>query len=183
MRSRIKQSGSATHIIIVTVLLTVLLGLLGFVFWQNFTRSPEAMSQNTSHTSTSQKSLAIESLGITISYPESEDTYSLSTDSQTGFQFIQSKKAADACNDDGNIGYVSKIASDEYIQMADAKAIDYYKQSEFLQVVEKEGYLYVYTSPQSACADITTETGKSASKLAEDAYKAFALHFQKLTLN
>jgi hypothetical protein len=67
--------------------------------------------------------------------------------------------------------------------MADAKAIDYYKQSEFLQVVEKEGYLYVYTSPQSACADITTETGKSASKLAEDAYKAFALHFQKLTLN
>lgn len=169
----------------ITILIVAVLGILGFVFWRNFVKTPETKSQNTSSETapqTSQRSLAIESLGIIISYPESEDTYSLSVDSEFGSQLIHSKNAADACNDDGYIGTVFKVAPDEYIE-ADTKASDYYKQGEFVQVVDKGDYLYIYTSPQAACADTTTEAGMAASAVAYDAYRSFALHFHELTLN
>jgi hypothetical protein len=36
MKTRIKEQGSATHLAIVVTLVVVIIGLLGFVFWQNF---------------------------------------------------------------------------------------------------------------------------------------------------
>jgi len=48
MESRIKEQGSALHAVIITVLIVAVLGLLGFVFWQNFINKPsETISQDT----------------------------------------------------------------------------------------------------------------------------------------
>lgn len=59
MKLRIKEQGSAVHIIIIVILVIALLGVLGFVFWQNFvnknTISDANKSTQTNSQSTSQK--------------------------------------------------------------------------------------------------------------------------------
>jgi hypothetical protein len=51
MKSHTNEQGSAAHIVIITVLVVAVLGLLGFVFWQNFIKE-EAPQQTATQTTT-----------------------------------------------------------------------------------------------------------------------------------
>jgi Tfp pilus assembly protein PilE len=60
MKSRNIQKGSTFHIVIIVILVAAVLGLLGFVFWQNFMNKKDAQTKtsSTSVTKTSQTSSA-----------------------------------------------------------------------------------------------------------------------------
>lgn len=54
MKSRIKEQGSALHIVIVVVLVVALLGALGFIFWQNFINKPNDTQASVEQTNSEQ---------------------------------------------------------------------------------------------------------------------------------
>lgn len=51
MKSRIKEQGSALHIVIIVVLIIALLGALGFIFYQNFIKQDAPVSNTVPDTS------------------------------------------------------------------------------------------------------------------------------------
>lgn len=69
MKTR-NQSGSA-HLVTIVILVVALLGVLGFVFWQNFSKSPEASTQKDETTSTKFSKSYTSELGFfSIQYPD-----------------------------------------------------------------------------------------------------------------
>lgn len=121
-----KQTGSA-HVVIVTGLILVLVGTLGFIFWQNLmtqkdnTTDPIVKQNETSEsvvTTEDLKSLSISEFGVTIQYSDElpDITYSIEmTDLGTRYADLKSiSLVSDKCVDDeGSIAQVIKNSSDD----------------------------------------------------------------------
>ncbi|MFY9228036.1 MAG: hypothetical protein WAO28_01775 [Candidatus Microsaccharimonas sp.] len=187
MKSRIKEQGSAAHIVVIVVLVLAVLGLLGFVFWQNFMNKTETATSTketatTADESTTSISLELGELGIKIAYSSTDDTYTATF--KDTYYTIYSEKAATACDDDGNIGTVSRVIADE-VRVGDGPGggmtnAEYITSTEFYRTITKDNYIYILQSPQQACVDTSTDEGMTAAGIAEAAYKAFADDFEKL---
>ena len=71
-----KQAGS-THVIVIIILVLAVLGLVGFVFWQNFVKNDTTKNTTTSETSNQQEgqnkdrlSYTNEVIGVSFDYPK-----------------------------------------------------------------------------------------------------------------
>lgn len=134
MKKSNKQSGSA-HVIVIIILVIAILGLLGFVFWQNFIEKKNTVVNNTSPTTTTTKAasspspaptstlatLSLPSYGVEIPYNSTDDTYTVvdATGSNAGAYTVKSKKLAAACGD-GTFGTIYQTAKGETKPMTSA---------------------------------------------------------------
>lgn len=132
MNKRNNQLGSA-HAVVIIILIVVILGLLSFVFWQNFiqkkdttptksvTTTTQAKSVTTTPatTSTTTKStvtsLPIGIYGVEVPYDSTSDTYTLAPDTTgstggfAGGYTIFSKKVTVACGSSVNVGVIKRF--------------------------------------------------------------------------
>jgi hypothetical protein len=194
MKSYNKQQGSAARIALITTAAVIVLGLFGFIFWQNFIK--ESDSSTTVAVDTAQPlsgpasnfvegMLSFPDLGVKVSYEPSVDTYTTDGASEFNTYSVYSMKAAVACGDAGNIGTIQKVTASEVRKESSQGGTgmtnaEYLQTSEFFIVVSKGEFIYTFQSPQAACADASTTEGGVASGIAEVAYKAFAADFKKL---
>ncbi|MDB5159863.1 MAG: hypothetical protein JWO99_126 [Candidatus Saccharibacteria bacterium] len=122
MKKSNSQTGSA-HAIIIILLVVAILGLLGFVFWQNFiqkkdttpaTSTPTTTTTTTTTTTpkTTATSLVLTSYAVEVPYDSSTDTYSVTpvtAGSFAGGYTVYSKKVTDACGVDVNVGKIARF--------------------------------------------------------------------------
>jgi len=125
-RKRDNQSGSA-HAVIIIILIVAILGLLGFIFWQNFiqkndttptksitTTTPATTTPATTSIATKSTaiSLPISTYGVEVPYDSTSDTYTLAPRTTGGFAggyTIFSKKVTEACGSSVNIGAIKRF--------------------------------------------------------------------------
>lgn len=122
MSTRNNETGS-THVVIIVVLIAVILGLLGFVFWQNFIQKKDTTPSASTTTTTSKAvtettpattmtSLAIGNYGVEVPYDSTTDTYTLIPATSGGFAggyTVYSKKVTEACGASVNIGVIKRF--------------------------------------------------------------------------
>lgn len=194
MKSHNKQQGSAARITLITTAAVIVLGLFGFIFWQNFIKESDdgtSVAVDTTQPLSGpalnfvEGMLSFPDLGVKVSYEPSVDTYTTDGVSEFNAYSVYSKKAAVACGDAGSIGTIQKVKASEVREEssqggAGMTNAEYLQTSEFFIVVTKGEFVYTFQSPQVACADTSTPEGEVASGIAEVAYKAFAADFKKL---
>lgn len=194
MKSHNKQQGSAARIALITIAAVIVLGLFGFIFWQNFIK--ESGDSNSVAVDTTQPlsgpasnfvegMLSFPNLSVKVSYEPSVDTYTTDEVSESNIYSVYSKKAAAACGDEGSIGTIQKVKANEVREEssqggAGMTNAEYLQTSEFFIVVTKGEFMYTFQSPQAACADTATSGGEAASVVAEAANQSFAADFKKL---
>ena len=181
MKSRIKEQGSAAHIIIIVVLVLAVLGLLGFVFWQNMNKPVDNKTATTDSTATSEttdKESSSNSKTLTVTEWSVSGTYSAEstigyTVNQFGSLSISDPSQRSGCEalgsisrgnagDDAVVGstYSGKTTKEAYdLGYGDARA----------QVGE---YYYLYTGPQQSCDDAANQ------EKAVDAVKEFVTNLK-----
>ena len=120
------QSGSV-HVIIIATLVIAVIGLLGFVFWQNFIQTDESTTTKTITTSESattaepqstQTELVVGNYGVEVPYDGEVDTYTVALATTGGYEggyTIYSKKVTDACGEDVNLGTIKRFNSSDNI--------------------------------------------------------------------
>lgn len=87
MKSRHSQAGSA-HLVIIIVLAVALIGVLGFVFWQNFVNKPApktADTTQTTQTTSSKNTVAVSEWGVKGTTTEDTTglTYKIASNTET----------------------------------------------------------------------------------------------------
>lgn len=115
------QSGSA-HAVVIIILIMAILGLLGFIFWQNFVQKKDATPTKSVTTSTpamtstatksTATSLPIIAYGVEVPYDSTSDTYTLAPKTTGGFAggyTIFSKKVTEACGSSVNVGAIKRF--------------------------------------------------------------------------
>ena len=185
MKSRIKEQGSALHIVIIIVLVVAVLGLLGFVLWQNFMNKPaDSQADNTSATSTqeeatdeesdtpAQPKLAIKEWNIGGDYSNGDVRLAYSLDGES-MSFADSRLDGTDCEGAG--GFVSRQTAGEpavgnaYVDKGTVK--EAYDQggnaSEFAPIAHVGEYYYTFMGPDIMCSEDET-----LQKQAGDAYAA-----------
>jgi cytoskeletal protein RodZ len=146
------QTGS-THVVIIIVLVVAVLGLLGFVFWQNFVNKPATVTApaSTSNTTQSDKSLAISEWGVKGSY---------STLTQVGYSYnkdgdsisLTTSGLPDLCGGQNGVGTVTRYASDSVFPNGNGQTVaSYYDQHTSKSQAHVGNYYYIYNGPSAPC--------------------------------
>lgn len=171
MKNRLQESGSA-HVAVVVVLIVALIGALGFIFWQNFIQRKDSdTSTNTTQSAKSEDTRSVESRALAlnqwgVSVPLTEDdpeyvsTYEKNTDEEV---YLFSVKDEDFCEEDSSIGVLWRAKLNDVITEqhgGDTSGIgktweEYYRDNEY--VIRIDGYVYVYSGPQSVCSEPGTD--------------------------
>jgi hypothetical protein len=167
-----KQTGSA-HTVIIIVLVLALLGVLGFVFWQNFVNKPAtktAGASSTSQTALNNKTLSISVWGVKGSY-DAKDLSSVSYTFPEGGNNLITLTAANLPNNCGGlngIGVIYRLSGDQPLPIVgdDETTQQAYqrlgKGDAFVQVGD---YYYYFFAPNAPCDPEggTTETQLNAA--------------------
>ena len=178
MNKHKNQSGSA-HAIIIIILIAAIIGLLGFVFWQNFiqkkdtvapAKSAATTTTTTTPTTTTPKStmtsLVLGNYGVEVPYDGATDTYTLADRTTGGFAggyTVYSKKVTAACGNSVNVGAIVRV------NKGDSKP----GPSNFVTIGK-----YDYALGAGGYGDCGTGSGMTTL---EDAVGAFAKAFDNLT--
>jgi len=189
------QSGSA-HLIIIIALAVVLIGTLGFVFWQNFMQ-PKTVSVQNNKTDTTIKTdttlttqppvvdkntLELTTWGIKGIYNGTHTIgYSMSDASHLRFT---SSDLAGVCSD-YSVGGIARYTGDELMSdvspvsgdAGNKKVSEFYAADGFTQFSGNKHigkYYYVWVSPQQGCYQSGSDTpDATATKISDDAHEFF----------
>ncbi len=164
MKVRHSQAGSA-HLVIIIVLAILLLGVLGFVFWQNFMNKPATTTKtdNTTQsvstdTSSKDKTLSVTEWGVKGTY-QSDTTYGYAID-QYGLLHFTDPKLSAACSQE--LSDISRATANELPILSGTgnslTAQEVYDQQTNQGPAAHVGdYYYFFVHAQSAC-DTDAET-------------------------
>ena len=163
MKKLNNQTVSA-HVIIIVILILAVLGLLGFVFWQNFVNKP-ATSSNTSsatqsapsNTTKNNKTLIITEWGVKGSY-SSDATYGYKID-QYGYLQLTDPSLSTLCASE--LSYILRATASEVPAIGTGNALTskeiYDQQASKNGAVKFGDYYYFIFRAQSTC-DTEAET-------------------------
>lgn len=172
MKSRIKEQGSALHIVIIIVLVLAVLGLLGFVFWQNFINKPVGTQNTAGDTNTSAidtgstsatRTLTISEWGIKGDYTGTKEFgYVIESGGYSPAVRLTSDVLVDVCT---NTGDIFRFKADEVTNLGpgstgnpDITAKDAYDTMAVPNISwgaksHIGDYYYFLARPQSACLE------------------------------
>ena len=176
MKSYNNQQGSTAHIVIIILLVVAVIGLLGFVFWQNFiSKEPAVESNNASTTDVvndESELVTAPKLAITqwdIGGDYSDNSVQLTYEIETRFDgnilsFSEARLAdAEGCDEPTAAGYVVRQTADEEATQGSTgngltakEAYDRYaagEPSEFAPIAKVGDYYYLMTGPQAVCSE------------------------------
>lgn len=148
MKQNKYQSGSG-HIVIIIALVVVLLGALGFIFWQNFMQSkPNEKSNNTTTITTLNLNdgyLVLEDWNVKIKYP-----------TDLGSNVITYEKGSDGDYYDFSTERVSALGGNcanlvRLVRQTESTVPD---TSGLIQVAQVGEYYYFINGPQTACSEL-----------------------------
>lgn len=168
MKSRIKEQGSAAHIVIIVILVVAVLGLLGFVLWQNFIQpalstTPLSTSQETAESDTAGKTnITITEWGVKGSF-ESDLTLTYKFDvfndnSEAVSLNSENMLNTKICKEGGYGGFIDRYMADETVYQGvgdtgtPAKELYESRKESGKATAHVGDYYYFITFPQAACA-------------------------------
>jgi len=194
------QSGSTIHIVIITILIAAVLGLLGFVFWQNFVNKPATSTESTGSSTVADETpdstaseqvgtgtlLAVSSWGIQGRYVDGSVKlqYELNTSFGSESLSLTDPRLADytGCTDPHEAGYVQRyLANQEFFTIGDQtpkKASVRYAEGYGAARGHAGDYYYFYTSPQASCS--TDATASAIQEAAANAAKEFVTSLEEI---
>lgn len=157
IKSRIKEKGSAVEVVIIIVLVLAVLGLLGFVYWQNFINKPTANTQSlTQQVAKDTQSLTVSEWGVKGDY---SGTHTISYELD---QFGSLTMNYSGLGSDCGLGYVSKGAGGDDAVVGSTFSGKTTKEAYDLGYgdarAQVEGNYYLYTGPQTACEDASGQS-------------------------
>lgn len=176
------QRGS-THVVIVIILVVLLAGSLGFIFWQNFINKPATPTKTdaiTTKESTKEKTATDTNEGFTVltdwsvRFKSNSQKYTLtkkSTDDNIEYYYVSSNEVKALCGDNeaasAYIGVITRYSPDTilggmYDNMTASEAF-----ANATDKVVTSKYLYVLTGPQSACTDDNAAMSQVTASVAE----------------
>jgi hypothetical protein len=174
MKSR-NQTGSA-HVVVIVILAVVVLGLVGYVFWNNFLKAKPSTSKTASATTSTSKTASTAGTTTTtgkntITVPEWGVKGSISESDISGYSFntygdlsLTGPSLSSACED--STGYVSRATAGEdaifgstATNMTAKQAYD--SKADGWASAHVGDYYYFVTSPQASCQSAADATAQS----------------------
>ncbi len=154
MKSRHSQTGSA-HVIII-VLIVALLGVLGFVFWQNFMNKPASTQTSAAQTAPQTptgKTLTVSEWGVKGTYNVTSSTPGYTYDAGSDSISLTASGLPSGCGGLNGVGTIERYKSDAVFPNSNGQtAASYYNQNVSPYQAHVGNYYYLFNAPTAPCS-------------------------------